>query len=479
MMKKRATGIGIILSILLVLSALLLGADPANNSQVSQGIKALEEIQSAFHLVARKVIPAVVEVKVVDVVKAPAFQSPFDFFFGNPNDKTKPQQKEYKQYGLGSGIIVQRNGDKVYVLTNYHVAGEAQEINITLSDKREFKAKLVGADDKKDLALLVFKTSDSVPIAELGNSDSIHVGDWVFAIGNPFGFSSSITSGIISAIGREGTFNSERGSFTEYIQTDAAINQGNSGGALVNIQGQVIGINTWIASPTGGNVGLGFAIPINNAKKDISDLLTKGKVDYGWLGITMGGAPPELAKALNVEGKGGALVYGLFKDSPAYKAGVLPGDFITAVDGNATASGAQLLHVIGNLAPGATSRLTLIRDGKEMNINVKIASRSDEKTIAGQAGKIWPGFSILPISSDIAKQLKLKAGTKGVVIAQLEKGSAALTAGLKPGDVVTAINGKKVENVRDFYRNLGQEKNQDLRFRIIRENTQLIIGLVR
>ncbi|MEJ2663883.1 MAG: PDZ domain-containing protein [Spirochaetia bacterium] len=337
----------------------------------------------------------------------------------------------------------------------------------------------MGADDNKDLALLVFKTSDSVPIAELGNSDSIQVGDWVFAIGNPFGFSSSITSGIISAIGRESTFNSERGSFTEYIQTDAAINQGNSGGALVNIQGQVIGINTWIASPTGGNVGLGFAIPINNAKKDISDLLTKGKVDYGWLGITMGGAPPELAKALNVEGKGGALVYGLFKDSPAYKAGVLPGDFITAVDGNATASGAQLLHVIGNLTPGATSRLTLIRDGKEMNINVKIASRSDEKTIAGQAGNIWPGFSILHISSDIAKQLKLKAGTKGVVIAQLEKGSAALTAGLKPGDVVTAINGKKVENARDFYRDLGQEKNQDLRFRIIRENTQLIIGLVR
>jgi Do/DeqQ family serine protease len=476
---KKPLGITIFLSVLVLFSALLMGAnDPSNSEKVAQGIATLENIQDAFHLVAQKVIPTVVVVKVVDVVKGPAVQSPFDFFFGNPGDKNAPQQ-EYKQYGLGSGIIIERNGNKVYVLTNYHVAGEAQEISITLSDNREYKGKLVGSDDKKDLALVVFETSEPVPVAELGDSDSIRVGDWVLAIGNPFGFSSSITSGIISAIGRESSFNSARGSFTEYIQTDAAINQGNSGGALVNIKGQVIGINTWIASPTGGSVGLGFAIPINDAKKDIRQLLTKGKVEYGWLGITMGGTTPELAKDLGIEGKGGALVYGLFKDSPAFKAGVLPGDFITAVNGTQVRNSGQLLHIIGGLAPGADARLDLIRDGRNREINVTLVSRTSEKEIAGQASNIWPGFSVLPITPDIAQQLKLAKNTHGVVVFQLDQGSAALTAGLKQGDVITRINDKKIESVRDFYRVMGQEKNQEIHFRIMRDNTELIIGLVR
>jgi Do/DeqQ family serine protease len=414
----------------------------------------------------------------VDVVKAPAFQSPFDFFFNNPDDNSKPQEREFRQYGLGSGVIVERKGSKVYVLTNNHVADGASEITITLSDKREFKATLVGSDDKRDLALLVFETKDQVPIAELGDSNNIQVGDWVLAIGNPLGFASSITSGIISALGRENNFGSASGGFTEYIQTDAAINQGNSGGALVNIQGQVIGINTWIASPTGGNVGLGFAIPINNAKKDINDFIAKGKVEYGWLGITIGEVAPPLAEDLKIRGKDGAFVYSVFKDSPAFQAGVFPGDFITSLNGTEVKNSSQLLKLIGDLAPGSISRLAFIRDGKNQEITVKLVSRDNEKAITAKANKIWPGFSVLPLTADIRDTLKLKAETKGVAIVELDQGSAASVAGLKQGDVITSINDKKITTASDFYRYLNEERNRDIRFRIIRENTELVIGLI-
>jgi Do/DeqQ family serine protease len=477
---KGFSGRAAVISLFLLFVMISIGADGDNKAaQLNQGINTLENIQNAFHLVAGKVIPMVVEVKVTDVVKVPEFQSPFDFFFNNPEHNNNSKQHEYKQYGLGSGIIVQRNGDKVYVLTNYHVAGEAEEILITLSDKREFEAVLVGTDDKKDLALLMFKTRDPVPVAELGDSDDIQVGDWVLAVGNPFGFSSTITSGIISAVGRESVLGMGKGNFTEYIQTDAAINQGNSGGALVNIKGQVIGINTWIASPSGGNVGIGFAIPINNAKKDIGDFLTKGKVEYGWLGVTMGGISPETARDLKVEGKGGAFVYSIFRDSPAFKAGVLPGDFITAVNGDEVQDSSHLLHLIGDMTPGATARLTIVRDGKEITVNTTLEARSDEKTISEQADKIWPGFSVASLTAETRNELKIPAEVRGAIIIYVDNASKAYTAGLKRGDVITRINEKKVENVRDFYRFLGEEKDHDLRFRILRDKTELIIGLVR
>jgi Do/DeqQ family serine protease len=476
---KKSLGITFMVFLLLSFSVLFMGADTNKKmEQINQGIATLENIQTAFHLVAQKVIPTVVEVRVVDVVKAPAFQSPFDFFFNNPDDNSKPQEREFRQYGLGSGVIVERKGSKVYVLTNNHVADGASEITITLSDKREFKATLVGSDDKRDLALLVFETKDQVPIAELGDSNNIQVGDWVLAIGNPLGFASSITSGIISALGRENNFGSASGGFTEYIQTDAAINQGNSGGALVNIQGQVIGINTWIASPTGGNVGLGFAIPINNAKKDINDFIAKGKVEYGWLGITIGEVAPPLAEDLKIRGKDGAFVYSVFKDSPAFQAGVFPGDFITSLNGTEVKNSSQLLKLIGDLAPGSISRLAFIRDGKNQEITVKLVSRDNEKAITAKANKIWPGFSVLPLTADIRDTLKLKAETKGVAIVELDQGSAASVAGLKQGDVITSINDKKITTASDFYRYLNEERNRDIRFRIIRENTELVIGLI-
>ncbi|MEW5814884.1 MAG: trypsin-like peptidase domain-containing protein, partial [Spirochaetota bacterium] len=264
----------------------------------SQTTVSPEVLQNSFREIAAKVLPVVVEVDVVDVLKqnAPQFSSPFDFFFSPRQDENQnPQEREYKRYGLGSGVMIRKIGDKVYVLTNNHVVGQAEEIKVKLEDRRQFKAKIVGKDEKKDLALIVFETKENVPIAEMGDSSRLKVGDWVLAVGNPLGFESTVTAGIVSAVGRKSQLGSDVATFTDYIQTDAAINQGNSGGALVNLAGQVVGLNTWIASPSGGSIGIGFAIPINNAKKAIEDFISQGRIEYGWLGINIGDAAPETA----------------------------------------------------------------------------------------------------------------------------------------------------------------------------------------
>jgi serine protease Do len=419
-----------------------------------------------------------VEVDVVDVVKAPVMTNPFQFFFGPQGQNPAPKEQEYKQYGLGSGVIVRRDGNKVYVLTNNHVVGEAEEISVKLSDQRQFTAKLVGTDARKDLALVVFETKDSVPIAALGNSDELQVGDWVLAVGNPLGFSSTITSGIVSALGRHSMPGSNMASFTDYIQTDAAINQGNSGGALVNIYGEVVGINAWIASPSGGNVGLGFAIPINDAKKDIEDLLSKGKVEYGWLGAYIGNLPQDLAADMKLEGVNGAFVSNIFKDSPADKAGLQPGDYVTALDGITIDDANQLLQMVGNLRPGERARFELIRSGTPMTLTARIVARGEESEISKQANRVWPGLYITDVNQDIRKSLELPNSKDGVVVAAVEQGSASAVAGLRQGDVIESVNGRSVKNVADFYSVINTKKNTELSFRIFRQGVELVVGLV-
>jgi Do/DeqQ family serine protease len=442
------------------------------------GVQSLESIQSSFRAVAQKVIPTVVEVDVVDVVKAPVMTNPFQFFFGPQGQNPAPKEQEYRQYGLGSGVIVRRDGNKVYVLTNNHVVGEAEEISVKLSDQRQFTAKLVGTDARKDLALVVFETKDSVPIAALGNSDELQVGDWVLAVGNPLGFSSTITSGIVSALGRHSMPGSNMASFTDYIQTDAAINQGNSGGALVNIYGEVVGINAWIASPSGGNVGLGFAIPINDAKKDIEDLLSKGKVEYGWLGAYIGNLPQDLAADMKLEGVNGAFVSNIFKDSPADKAGLQPGDYVTALNGITIDNANQLLQMVGNLRPGERARFELIRSGTPMTLTARIVARGEESEISKQANRVWPGLYITDVNQDIRKSLELPNSKDGVVVAAVEQGSASAVAGLRQGDVIESVNGRGVKNVADFYSVINTKKNTELSFRIFRQGVELVVGLV-
>jgi len=477
---RRATGLSIGIMLIAGIAAV---AAAQSTDQVQQGIQTLQNIQAAFRSVAQKVQPTVVEVNVVDVVKRPVFrfESPFDFFFGQRGDRDSKdkEEREYRRPGLGSGVIVRKTGNRLYVLTNNHVVSSADEITIKLIDERVFEASLVGRDEKKDLALVVFETPQSVPVAELGDSDSAEVGDWALAIGNPFGFESTVTVGVISAVGRRSIPGRRNGGFTDYIQTDAAINQGNSGGALVNIKGQVIGINTWIASPSGGSVGLGFAIPINNAKKAIDDLISKGKVEYGWLGITVGNMPAEVAEDLKVKGKSGALVHGVFEDSPAAKAGVLPGDYITHIGGEDVRDPSHLLRIVGNLMPGKSIRFDLIRDRKRKQLNVNIEARAEEKEIAKQGKKIWPGISVVKVTDRLRKQLNLSRNAGEVIVGVVRKGSPSDIAGIRSGDIIKRINGRDVRDVAEFYKLLNDTSKRRLMFTIFRKGNEILIGLVR
>ena len=442
------------------------------------GIQTLQSLQNAFRAVAAKVLPSVVQVDVVDVVKNSGadFPNPFEFFFG-PQRQRQGQPREFRQQGLGSGVVVRRNGEKLYVLTNDHVAGDAEQINIKLQDGRSYKAKLVGRDENKDLALVMFETRENIPVAEIGDSGSLMVGDWVLAVGSPLGFESTVTAGIVSAIGRRSVQGAA--GFTDYIQTDAAINQGNSGGALVNIYGQVVGINSWIASTSGGNIGLGFAIPINNAKRSIDDFITKGRSEYGWIGINMGGLQPQAAEDLKLGEARGAFVYGVFKGSPAEKAGLQPGDLITRVDGVALKDSSDLLLTIGNLTPGRRVELELVRAGSTQRLSLQVAARADEKQLAAQSSKVWPGFSVLKITDDVRAQLNLGNSDAGLVIGAVDQGGPADVAGLKSGDLITKVGGREVRNLGDFYKALNNPGSREILFAIQRQGNNLIIGLVR
>jgi len=447
----------------------------------SDSLATLQNLQNAYRAVAAKVLPTVVEIDVVDVVKqtVPAFPNPFDFFFGPGNgNQAQPRQRTFRQQGLGSGVIVRQTGDKVYVLTNNHVAGDATEISVKLADGRTFKAKLVGKDPNRDLALVEFESRGSVPVADLGDSNTLQVGDLVFAVGNPLGFESTVTSGIVSALGRRSMPGGEASGFTTYIQTDAAINQGNSGGALVNIYGQVVGLNTWIASTSGGNIGLGFAIPINNAKRAINDFITKGRSDYGWIGINMGNVMPASAAELKLKEPSGAFVYGVFKGSPADKAGVIPGDVITKINGTALKDSSDLMMAIGDLAPGKTASLDLQRYGEPQHLTIQVGSRADEKQLAAQASKIWPGFSVVKLTDDIRQQLGLQKVSAELVIGAVDQGSPADVAGLRAGDLIEKVSGKEVKTLPEFYKALNNAGSKEIMFAIQRQDTNLIIGLV-
>jgi len=430
-----------------------------------------ESLQTAFRAVSDSALKFVVEVNTVEVKKqqTPQFNGiPWEFFFGQPNQQGNGQEQEFKSRGLGSGIIVRRNGGTYYVLTNNHVAGEASEISLTLNDGREFPAKLVGKDPRKDLALVSFQSKEDFPIAILGDSDAIKVGDWAIAVGNPLGLISSVTMGIVSAVGRTG---GPAGNINDFIQTDAAINQGNSGGALVNIRGEVVGINTWIASPSGGSVGLGFAIPINNAKKAIDDFINSGQVKYGWLGVSLTDTDKNSAKDLGVDGKKGAFVSQLFIGSPAEKGGMKAGDYIVELNGKPVLGRDQLVLSVGDLKAGDDAAFGLIRAGKRIDLKVRIEERKDD--VAADNAKIWPGAVMFPLSEEVRKSLNIGADVKGVVAGNVIGKSPAAVMGVQTGDVVTAVNGAAIGDLSDFFRVLNEKAGGDLWFEILRGGAKL------
>lgn len=431
----------------------------------------------SFREVARKVLPVVVEVDVIEVIQRqlPSFRDPFEYFFGRPdqdqNREDEPREQEFRRPGLGSGVIVKREADTIYVLTNNHVVGDADEITVRLSDTREYEAEIVGKDARTDLALIRFSSSEEIPIAELGNSDNLYIGDWVLAIGNPYGFESTVTAGIVSALKRE-AHQTGLASFTDYIQTDASINPGNSGGALVNLQGQIIGINTWIASRDGGNVGLGFAIPINNARKVIDDFINSGKVEYGWLGVSIGAPEPEIREHLKKhyglpKDIKGAFVSSLYTDSPAAKAGIRPGDFITAIDNTPVEDYNHLARIIGTKSPGSPIDVSLVRDGRELSLDLKLTLREADEDRGNQ--KLWPGFTVLPLLDSVKEQAQLDNSTNGVIVTFVAPGSPAAAARLQQGDLITEIENKRIENLGDFYRQIGEEK-REYRMRVTRDD---------
>ncbi len=443
------------------------------------GIGTLIEMQNSFRSVAQKVLPVVVEVDTVNIItQTTSRQSPFGFFFRQPDSDENAVPQEFRRSGLGSGVIIYRTNGSVYVLTNNHVAGDAEEITVTLADGRKFDGELVGSDPKRDLALVVFKTKEDIPVAEAGDSDTLMVGDWVLAIGNPFGFESTVTAGIVSAIGRETTSAGGSVAFTDYIQTDAAINQGNSGGALVNIYGQLVGINTWIASPSGGNIGIGFAIPINNAKKVVEDLIRDGEIQYGWLGITVGDAPPTLRDDLVIGDETGGFVFGVIENSPAEKAGILAGDYITKIAGNNVTSRDDLIITVGNIAPDTTVDFEVLRDGTTFSTPVTIAVRDDER-LSSNKDQIWPGFSAVTLTDELMERMEIAKDAGNIAVGNVDEGSSAAEAGLRAGDIISNINGDPMEDVSDLYRIINDPATKKFELALNRRGEDLDLEIRR
>jgi Do/DeqQ family serine protease len=442
-------------------------------------LAAAENLQTAFRSIADRVLPAVVQLKTISIRRqqAPNFNGiPWDFFFGSPNDR-EGNEREFRSQGLGSGIIVRRSASAsgnpktytYYVLTNFHVAGDANEIVVALNDGAEYPAELTGKDERKDLAMVSFKCPDELPIAVLGDSDAVMVGDWAIAIGNPLGLMSSMTMGIVSAVGRTG---GPAGNINDFIQTDTSINQGNSGGALVNIRGEVIGINTFIMNPSGGgSVGLGFAIPINNAKRSIDEFITKGEISYGWLGVSLIDADKDILTAMGLNGKRGALAIQIFLGSPAEKGGIAPGDFITSLNGKEVRGTNQLTLMVGDLKPGERANFQLIRDGVQRDIQVRIEARNNE--VAAENSKIWPGVTVIPLTDSVKQSLKMDAKKQGLYVGQVIPRSPAATVGLQRNDIITAINGEKVKDITSFYKVLREKAGKELWFDVDRGDSSL------
>lgn len=447
-------------------------AESVQSPVSSDSLAVAENLQRVFRSVADVVLPVVVQVNTVEIQKqqVPQFNGiPWEFFFGTPEDENQGnQEREFRSKGIGSGVIVRKTGSTYYVLTNNHVAGSASEISITMNDGREFKAKLVGKDERKDIALLSFESKESFPIAILGNSDEVKVGDWAIAVGSPLGLSASVTMGIVSAVGRTG---GPAGNINDFIQTDAAINQGNSGGALVNIRGEVIGINTWIASPSGGSVGLGFSIPINNVKRAIDDFITNGQVKYGWLGVSLIDADKDMAAELGIQNRKGALASQIFIGSPADKGGILPGDFIIKLNDREVKNRDQLVLAVGDLKAGEQATFVVVRGGSEKTIRVKIDERKDN--VVADNSKLWPGMIVTPINDEIRQTFKLDAKVTGLYVVEVITKSPASVMGLQRGDIIVGVNGEGAETLSDFYRLLNDKTKKDLWFEINRGDTTL------
>ena len=421
-------------------------------------------IPENFSVLADTVSPAVVHIRVEKTVKGggPAFhqfgKNPFgnpdqfkDFFGRNFGQQREP---EFKQPGQGSGFIIDKDG---YIVTNNHVVEGADKISVILKDETEYNAEIVGRDPVTDIAVIKVEAKDSLPTVPMGSSDNLKVGEWVAAIGSPFGLEHTVTAGIVSGKGRV----IGSGPYDDFIQTDASINPGNSGGPLINMQGEVVGINTMIIA--GGN-GIGFAIPIDLARDIIGQLKNSGEVTRGWLGVTIQDLKGDLAEYYGMKDKSGVLVASVVPGDPADRAGIQPKDIITEVNDKQVSTSRDLTNLAARLGVGDTAKVTVVRDGRQKTFEVKVGKRP--LTMAAASGhqrqekESEYGFEVTELTPEIAQRYNIKE-TSGVIVVNVDPDSKAQAAGIQQGDLIIEVNRENVASVMDFKKLIDQHKNGD------------------
>jgi Do/DeqQ family serine protease len=411
--------------------------------------------QNSYADVVARVTPAVVTIRASrrtrEARQFPFTDDPFfREFFGERFRRQSPREEERIQRGLGSGVIVSADG---HILTNHHVVDGAEDIRVELSDGRTLPAKVIGSDQPSDLAVLKVEAA-GLPALPLGDSDKARVGDVVLAVGNPLGVGQTVTSGIISAKSRQTGLGD--GSFEDFIQTDAPINRGNSGGALVNTAGELVGINSQIWSPTGGNIGIGFAIPANMAKDVMDQLRKTGKVRRGMLGVTIQAVTSDLASSLGLSAVRGALVSSVQPGSPAERAGLRRGDVITAVNGAPVSDSNSLRNMVARTQPGTEVTLTVSRDNREQQFRVTLGELpADRRGAAGDGGTSGSntdslGINAEPVTPALASRFNLPAGVQGLVVTDVDPAGPASEAGLSEGDVIEEVNRQPVRSMADL-----------------------------
>jgi serine protease Do len=438
---------------------LLLSPSPwvsSASAEPPRGLKLLEELQTVITDLARQAMPSV-----VNVLPAPSATS----------SKDVPRERNPNTPGSGSGLIIDSDG---HIVTNNHVVGDANEVEIRLSDKSTFIARVIGKDPDTDLALLKVSTDHPLPSAHFGDSSIVQVGQWVLAVGNPFGLDRTVTLGVVSGIGRE---NMNLSRYENFIQTDASINPGNSGGPLFNIHGEVIGINTAIINYA---QGIGFAIPSNMVKQVVHQLLTRGKVVRGWLGVGIQPVTAELAKKFGGTEGEGVLVNEVFENNPAATAGLKPGDIILRVDGKLVDTPNALSRVIATIMPGSSTTLDVVRDGSHQTVTVLLTEKKEGVVVAmlpPPRVELKLGIDVQDPSAELADKFKLK-DTHGVLITRVEPSSVAQTEGLREGDLIKEINRGDIGSVADFSHVLSKVKRGDtILLRVLRESRAFYVVL--
>ena len=438
--------------------------------------------QASYADLVTRVAPAVVTIRSTERARAPQ-QFPFmddpgfREFFG---DRLPQAQTPQRVQGVGSGVIVSPDG---YVLTNHHVVDGALDIRVELTDNRTFKAKLVGSDQPSDLAVLKIEAKD-LPTLSLGDSDKVRVGDFVLAVGNPMGIGQTVTSGIISAKGRQTGLSD--GSFEDFLQTDAAINRGNSGGALVNTTGELVGINSQILSPSGGNIGIGFAIPSNMAKVVMDQLVKTGKVRRGMLGVSIQPVDADLAASMDLPSAQGAIVTNVTPASPAEKAGIKRGDVIVGINNHTVADSNVLRNLVASIPPGTNVKVSALRNGREENFQVALAELPERKSSdseggtdtdsdQGKTGKF--GLTLQTLTADAVSRFGLEAGDQGLLITRVSPDGSAASAGLRQGDLIQEVNRKPVRTLADFSAAVQQSGSRPVLLLVKRRDAVIYVTL--